>query len=143
MAKLGFPDLGIMGGPMARKLMEAGHDVALWSQTASEAAKLALTEGGTAGARPADVAAKAPATFRRDFAANFAVKWLAKDVRLMLDSDGELGVPAPLTALSRRLLRAAAAKGFVEDAICGSIRPLEDLAGCTVAAGNSKSEAAS
>jgi 3-hydroxyisobutyrate dehydrogenase-like beta-hydroxyacid dehydrogenase len=305
MAKLGFLGLGIMGGPMARKLMEAGHEVALWSHTASKAAKLAETKGGAACATPADVArrseciflcvgdthmsrqailgpgglaegaakgavivdcstvspsesraigtelakkgidfldapctgsksgaeggtltfmvggdravfertrpyfepmgkslyycgasglglqakltqnlilgnllnafneglvlstkggvdpelmfeilnnsaarsglvaAKAPAVFRRDFATNFSVKWLAKDVRLMLDSAEELGVPAPLTALSHQLLRAAVAKGFGEDDICGSIRLLEDLAGCTVAGGKSKSEAAS
>ena len=32
MAKLGFLGLGIMGGPMARHLLMAGHQVALWSQ---------------------------------------------------------------------------------------------------------------
>ena len=33
MAKLGFLGLGIMGYPMARNLLQAGHDVALWSNT--------------------------------------------------------------------------------------------------------------
>jgi hypothetical protein len=30
MAKLGFLGLGIMGYPMARNLLRAGHEVALW-----------------------------------------------------------------------------------------------------------------
>jgi 3-hydroxyisobutyrate dehydrogenase/2-hydroxy-3-oxopropionate reductase len=296
MAKLGFLGLGIMGAPMARRLMEAGHDVALWSHTASKAAKLAESKGGFACSTPADVArraecmflcvgdtsmsrrvilgrdglaegaargaiivdcstispgesrkisaelaaqgigfldapctgskagaengtltfmvggeravferareyfepmgkslyycggpglglqaklsqnlilgnllnafnegmvlstkggidpelmfeilnnsaarsgmisAKAPAVFRRDFTTNFSVKWMAKDIGLMLDSAQELGVPVPLTALSHQMLQAAIAKGFGEDDMCGSIRALEDLAGCTVAA---------
>ena len=33
MAKLGFLGLGIMGHPMARNLLRAGHQVALWSHT--------------------------------------------------------------------------------------------------------------
>ena len=37
MAKLGFIGLGIMGDPMARKLLAAGHDVALWSKTPGKA----------------------------------------------------------------------------------------------------------
>jgi 3-hydroxyisobutyrate dehydrogenase-like beta-hydroxyacid dehydrogenase len=94
-------------------------------------------------ARSGLVSAKAPAVFRRDFATNFSVKWLAKDIRLMLDSAEELGVPAPLTAISHQMLRAAIAKGFGEDDICGSIRVLEDLAGCTVSAPRRATEAVS
>jgi 3-hydroxyisobutyrate dehydrogenase-like beta-hydroxyacid dehydrogenase len=33
MAQLGFLGLGIMGYPMARNLLAAGHEVALWSHT--------------------------------------------------------------------------------------------------------------
>ena len=31
MAQIGFLGLGIMGASMARHLLEAGHEVALWS----------------------------------------------------------------------------------------------------------------
>jgi len=55
---------------------------------------------------------------------------------------GELGVPAPLTALSHQMLRAAIAKGYAEDDICGSIRLLEDLARCTVTASQRTTEEA-
>ncbi len=40
MAKLGFIGLGIMGEPMARHLLKAGHDVGIWSNTSAKAAKL-------------------------------------------------------------------------------------------------------
>ena len=41
MANLGFLGLGIMGYPMARHLIQAGHRVALWSHTAAKAKQLA------------------------------------------------------------------------------------------------------
>src|SRR5262245_49481964 len=47
MAKLGFLGLGIMGYPMARNLLQAGHQVALWSHTAAKAHRLADAEKGT------------------------------------------------------------------------------------------------
>jgi 3-hydroxyisobutyrate dehydrogenase/2-hydroxy-3-oxopropionate reductase len=56
MARVGFLGLGIMGASMARHLIEAGHDVALWSYTADKAAQLAATAGGFACATPAEVA---------------------------------------------------------------------------------------
>jgi hypothetical protein len=40
------------------------------------------------------------------------VKWLEKDMELMLESAAELNVPVPLTSLSRQLYRAAIAKGL-------------------------------
>ncbi len=46
MAQLGFLGLGIMGRPMARNLLRAGHRVALWSHTAAKAQELAQAEGG-------------------------------------------------------------------------------------------------
>ncbi len=44
MAQLGFLGLGIMGLPMARNLLRAGHKVALWSNTASKAKELATQD---------------------------------------------------------------------------------------------------
>lgn len=85
-------------------------------------------------ARSGLVSIKAPAVFRRDFSTNFSLKWLEKDMGLMLESAAELGVPAPLTTLSRQLYQSAIEKGYGEEDICGSIRVLEDLAGCEVTA---------
>jgi 3-hydroxyisobutyrate dehydrogenase-like beta-hydroxyacid dehydrogenase len=83
-------------------------------------------------ARSGLIAAKAPAVFKRDFGANFSVKWLSKDLRLAIDLASELGVPIPLTSLAQQLYQSAMAMGYGEEDICGSIRVLEELAGCEV-----------
>src|ERR1035437_10297040 len=62
MAKLGFLGLGIMGGPMARNLIRAGQDVALWSHSGSKAEALAK-EGGTFCKTPAEVAKRSECVF--------------------------------------------------------------------------------
>src|SRR5690606_33934368 len=46
MAKLGFLGLGLMGYPMAEHLIDAGHEVALWTNTTAKAKKLADEKGG-------------------------------------------------------------------------------------------------
>jgi 3-hydroxyisobutyrate dehydrogenase-like beta-hydroxyacid dehydrogenase len=56
MAKLGFLGLGLMGYPMARNLARAGHQLAVWSNTASKAQQLASEEKATACASPKEVA---------------------------------------------------------------------------------------
>lgn len=58
MAKLGFLGLGIMGMPMARQLIKAGHEVAVWSHASEKAAQLA-GEGAKNCATPKEVAAHA------------------------------------------------------------------------------------
>jgi 3-hydroxyisobutyrate dehydrogenase-like beta-hydroxyacid dehydrogenase len=63
MAQLGFLGLGIMGAPMARHLLKAGHDVALWSNTASKAEELAREGAGKACATPEEVACLADVIF--------------------------------------------------------------------------------
>lgn len=85
-------------------------------------------------ARSGLIAAKAPAVFKRDFSTNFSVKWLSKDIRLAIDLASELGVPVPLTSLAQQLYQSAMARGYGEEDICGSIRVLEELAGCEVKA---------
>jgi len=79
-------------------------------------------------AKSAMIAAKAPAVLRRDFAPNFSVKWMHKDVGLMIDSAKELGVPVPLTAITQQMLQTAIAEGLGEDDMCSSIKVLERLA---------------
>jgi 3-hydroxyisobutyrate dehydrogenase/2-hydroxy-3-oxopropionate reductase len=52
-----------MGAPMARHLLKAGHDVALWSNTASKAHDLAKEGAGKACATPEEVARIADVIF--------------------------------------------------------------------------------
>jgi 3-hydroxyisobutyrate dehydrogenase-like beta-hydroxyacid dehydrogenase len=63
MAQLGFLGLGIMGYPMARHLLEAGHEVALWTHSAAKARELAAKGKGTACATPKEVAQRADFIF--------------------------------------------------------------------------------
>ncbi len=75
---------------------------------------------------------KAPFVFRRDFQANFSVKWMDKDIGLMLDAGKELGVPLLLTGLTRQLFQTAIAAGLGDEDICSTIKVLEELTGVTV-----------
>lgn len=75
---------------------------------------------------------KAPYVFRRDFSTNFSVKWMHKDIGLMLESAAELNVPVPLTGLTRQMFQAAIATGHGEEDICSTIKVLEGLAGVEV-----------
>jgi 3-hydroxyisobutyrate dehydrogenase-like beta-hydroxyacid dehydrogenase len=63
LAKLGFLGLGIMGYPMARNLLRAGHEVALWSHTEAKARQLAAAEKGVFCETPAKVGQFAECTF--------------------------------------------------------------------------------
>ena len=63
MAKLGFIGLGIMGDPMARNLLKAGHEVALWSKTPGKAEAVAAAGAGTVCATPAAVGAASECVF--------------------------------------------------------------------------------
>ncbi|MEO7142682.1 MAG: NAD(P)-dependent oxidoreductase [Bryobacteraceae bacterium] len=63
MAKLGFLGLGIMGYPMARHLLKAGHEVALWSHQGDKARKLAGEGKGSACPTPRAVAERADCVF--------------------------------------------------------------------------------
>jgi 3-hydroxyisobutyrate dehydrogenase/2-hydroxy-3-oxopropionate reductase len=78
------------------------------------------------------IAYKAPFVFRRDFTTNFSVKWMHKDIGLMLDSASELNVPLPLTGLTQQMFRAAIAKGYGEEDICSTVKVLEEIVGVEV-----------
>lgn len=58
MARLGFCGLGQMGAPMARRLVEAGHDVSVWNRTREKAEAIA---GARVAASPAEAARDADA----------------------------------------------------------------------------------
>ena len=77
---------------------------------------------------------KAPFVFRRDFEPNFSVKWMDKDIGLMLESGKELGVPLLLTGITRQLFQTAIAAGHGEEDICSTIKVLEELVGVEVKA---------
>jgi 3-hydroxyisobutyrate dehydrogenase len=59
---LGYLGLGLMGLPMTRRLLNAGHDVTVWNRSPSKAAAL-VESGAKAAANPHDVAAKTSIIF--------------------------------------------------------------------------------
>ncbi|MBV1866845.1 MAG: NAD(P)-dependent oxidoreductase [Marinosulfonomonas sp.] len=59
MAKVAFLGLGVMGGPMARHLQAAGHDVTVYNRTAAKSAAWAKAHGGASAATPREAAAGA------------------------------------------------------------------------------------
>jgi 3-hydroxyisobutyrate dehydrogenase-like beta-hydroxyacid dehydrogenase len=61
MANVGFLGLGTMGREMARRLVEAGHDVVVWNRSPEPMAPL-VAAGASAAASPADALA-APISF--------------------------------------------------------------------------------
>ncbi len=94
--------------------------------------KLMLDILENSAARSGLVSYKAPFVFRRNFEPNFSVKWMSKDVDLMLDSAKELGVPLLLTAVTSQLFHAAIAEGHGDEDMCSTIKMLEELAGVEV-----------
>jgi 3-hydroxyisobutyrate dehydrogenase/2-hydroxy-3-oxopropionate reductase len=96
--------------------------------------KLMLDILDNSAAKSGLISYKAPFVFRRDFQPNFSVKWMHKDIGLMLESGKELSVPLLLTSLTNQIFQAAVSEGHGEEDICSTIRILEDLAGIQVKA---------
>jgi len=96
--------------------------------------KLMLDILDNSAAKSGLISYKAPFVFRRDFQPNFSVKWMHKDIGLMLDSGKQLSVPLMLTSLTNQIFQAAVSEGHADEDICSTIRVLEDLAGVEVKA---------
>lgn len=70
MARIGFVGLGIMGVPMSKNLIKAGHDVTVWNRTASRMEELAAAGASKAGsAKEATTGADLTVTIVTDSAA--------------------------------------------------------------------------
>lgn len=94
--------------------------------------KLMLEILDNSAAKSGLISYKAPFVFRRDFQPNFSVKWMHKDIGLMLESGKELSVPLLLTSLTNQIFQAAVSEGHADQDICSTIRVLEELAGVEV-----------
>ncbi len=62
MAELGFVGLGVMGGGVARRLLDAGHSVTVWNRTREKAQSL-LDAGAEWGESPREVAERSEIVF--------------------------------------------------------------------------------
>ena len=54
MAKIAFIGLGVMGGPMARHLAQAGHEMVVYNRTRAKAENWVAQHGGTVASSPAE-----------------------------------------------------------------------------------------
>ena len=94
--------------------------------------KLMLDILDNSAAKSGLISYKAPFVLKRDFTPNFAMKWMDKDLSLMLDSGEQLGVPLLLTSLTHQLFQTAIAAGHGDEDFCSSINMLEKLTGVIV-----------
>jgi 3-hydroxyisobutyrate dehydrogenase-like beta-hydroxyacid dehydrogenase len=120
-------------------ILQAFNEGIVLSTKAGVAPELMLDILSNSAAKSGLIEYKAPFMLKRDFTTNFSVKWMHKDIGLMLDSGEELSVPLPLTALTRQMFQAAISKGYGEDDICSTIRVLEEFAQIEVAGNCSQS----
>lgn len=115
MANVAFLGLGVMGGPMARHLAAAGHEVVVYNRTAAKADAWVAANGGRSAPTPAAAAAGA--------AFVFMCVGNDDDVRAVaLGSDGAFAGMAPGAVLvdhttasadvAREVAAAAAERGF-------------------------------
>ena len=143
MAKLGFLGLGIMGYPMARNLLRAGHEVALWSNTASKAKELAATEKGKLCDTPKQVAEFAECMF-------LCVGDTAMSEKVILGADGIIEGARPgaivadastISPSGSRKISAALAKKSVQylDIPCTGSTPGANAGTLTFMVGGDKS----
>ena len=75
---------------------------------------------------------KLPLVLSRNFDPAFSLKWMHKDLGLMMESAGELNVPLPVTALTRELFGAGIAMGHGEEDFASAVCVMEALAGVEV-----------
>lgn len=115
-------------------IMQAFNEGIVLATKAGVDPQLMLTILENSAARSGLVAFKAPYIYRRDFSTNFSVRWMHKDIGLMLESANELEVPLPLTAVTQQMFRAAIAQGHAEEDICSTIKVLESITGVEVKA---------
>jgi 3-hydroxyisobutyrate dehydrogenase len=123
--KLGVAGIGKMGAPVAARLIEVGHEVAVWNRTPEKAKAVA---GASVAANPAELAQKSEATITilTDAAALDAVYngrsgLLDGNIAGKLFIDMSTVLPATETALARAVRAKGAA--FVECPVGGSTGP--------------------
>jgi 3-hydroxyisobutyrate dehydrogenase len=91
---------------------------------------LAAVVGGAAGSWM--LQNRGPQILKRDWRPGFTIDLQQKDVRLVLDAAGQLGVPLPATSLIFQLYRTLQARGLGAEGNHALIKALENLAGFEV-----------
>ena len=88
---------------------------------------LSAVEGGAAGSWM--LSNRGPQMIARDWRPGFTIDLQQKDLRIVLDSADELGIPLPGTSLVFQLYRALQAQGLGSEGNHALVKALEELAG--------------
>ena len=120
-------------------LLQAFNEGLVLATRAGVDPELMLEILNNSAARSGMISFKAPYVLRRDFSTNFSTRWMHKDIGLMLETGAELGVPLPLTALTRQMFQVALSEGYADEDMCSTIKVLEKTAGVEVKAVSKKS----
>ncbi len=129
--KLGYLGLGMMGFPMTRRLLGAGHEVSVWNRSAAKA-KALIEAGAKLAANPRQVAASASIIFMcvTDAAAVEDVVF-GPDGIAAVPGEGKLVVdfssihPDKARAIAKRL-RAANGMGWIDAPVSGGTKGAEE-----------------
>jgi len=139
--RLGYLGLGMMGLPMTRRLLDAGHDVTVWNRSGHKAAAL-VEAGATAAAHPREVADAAVIIFMclTDAAAVEEVAF-GKDGLAAAAGPGKLVVdfssihPDAARSIAARL-KAANGMGWVDAPVSGGTKGAEEGTLAVIAGGD-------
>jgi len=139
--KFGYIGMGIMGSAMAKNLLSAGHQVAIWNRTPDTANCQELLEAGATMAESAAAAvAQSDVCFAclSDPAAALAVVFGAGGVLEGVAGKDYVDMSTVDEATSQRIAEAVAAKGgrFLEAPVSGSKKPAIDGTLIILAAGD-------
>jgi 3-hydroxyisobutyrate dehydrogenase len=129
--KLGYLGLGMMGFPMTRRLLSAGHEVSVWNRSAAKARAL-IEAGAKLAANPREVAESASIIFMcvTDAAAVEDVMF-GRDGIAAARGDGKLVVdfssihPDKARAIAVRL-KAANGMGWIDAPVSGGTKGAEE-----------------
>ncbi len=116
----------------AQNLDELTEDAMLPATKAGVSPQLMYEIIQNSAARAGILEYKAPSIFRGAWDTNFSLKWMHKDITLMLESGRELVVPLPALAVVHELFGASISRGHADDDYSSAITLLEEWAGAQV-----------
>lgn len=121
--RIGFAGMGVMGQPMARRLLEAGFEVTVWNRTPERCGPL-IAAGASRALTPAELAR----------GADVAITMLVDDAAVKVTCEGliraaatgtvvvDMSTVAPATAVELHDLARERGVGFVDAAVSGGER---------------------
>lgn len=113
---------------LAHTILGLGQSLVFGEKGGVDPSLLLEVLGASAVASPM-IASKGKTLVERNFQANFVVRNMHKDLRLIAEAAEENGTPLPFSALSRELFLAAVQQGYGDEDYSAVVKVLESLAG--------------